>query len=63
MIGWISKIKTNVLRNQQHEIFAKVRHDQLCQRPFKDQLESCQSSNPCQSPLKLCHSNKKGKNL
>ena len=37
--------------------------NQLCQRPLEDQLESCQSSNPCQSPLKFCHSNKKGKNL
>ena len=40
-----------------------VHHDQLCQRPFEDQLESCQSSNHCQSPLKLCHSNKKSRNL
>ena len=35
MICWINKIETNlqyVSRNQWHVIFAKVRHDQLCQR-------------------------------
>ena len=48
---------------REHIIFAKVCHVQLCQRTFEDQLESCQSSNSCHSPLNFCHSNKKGKNL
>ena len=50
-------------RSQWHIFFAKECQYQLHQRPFEDQIESCQSSNPCPSPLKVCHSNKKGKNL
>ena len=63
MICWINKTETNlqhVWRNQQYVVFAKFHHDQLCQRLFEDQSESCQSSNSYQSPF---HSIRKGKNL
>ena len=39
----------------------KKMHDQWCQKPSEDKLESCRSSYLGQSLLKFCHLNKKDK--